>query len=107
MGRGQKVRSVVRSQKMPLTHESRTLDPLPLDPWTNAMKCGDFQRAWEVCDAVLQARRACGESCWHLPRHQQFIWNGESLADKRVLIRCYHGLGDTIQCIRFAEPLRR
>jgi hypothetical protein len=36
----------------------------------------------------------------------QSIWTGESLAGKRVLIRCYHGLGDTLQFIRYAAPLR-
>jgi hypothetical protein len=39
-------------------------------------------------------------------RHLQRIWLGEDLAGKRVLVRCYHGLGDTIQFIRFAKPLR-
>ena len=28
------------------------------------------------------------------------------LEKQRVLIRCYHGLGDTLQYIRFAAPLR-
>jgi hypothetical protein len=35
------------------------------------------------------------------------MWDGRPLADKRVLVRCYHGLGDTIQFIRFAAPLRK
>ncbi|WP_311979946.1 hypothetical protein [Bradyrhizobium diazoefficiens] len=26
--------------------------------------------------------------------------------DKKVLVRCYHGLGDTIQFLRFLQPLR-
>jgi hypothetical protein len=41
------------------------------------------------------------------PRHLQRIWRGECLRDTRVLVRCYHGLGDTLQFIRFAAPLRR
>jgi hypothetical protein len=41
------------------------------------------------------------------PRHLQHVWNGEPLEGKRVLVRCYHGLGDTVQFIRFAAPLRR
>ncbi|MCP3402112.1 hypothetical protein [Bradyrhizobium sp. CCGB20] len=40
------------------------------------------------------------------PRHLQRIWRGEPLAGKRVLVRCYHGLGDTIQFLRFMRPLR-
>jgi hypothetical protein len=44
--------------------------------------------------------------CAHWPRHQQFLWRGEALAGRRVLVRCYHGLGDTIQFVRFLPHLR-
>ena len=67
------------------------------------MRRGDFAAAWELSDAVL--RRRAGVPCWHLPRHEQFFWNGGSLAGKRVLVRCYHGLGDTVQFIRYATLL--
>jgi hypothetical protein len=77
------------------------------DPWTDAMRRGDFEAAWRVSDAVLAARVAAGEPCWHWPRHKQFVWTGGDLAGRRVLVRCYHGLGDTIQFIRFARPLSR
>lgn len=76
------------------------------DPWVAAMRAGDFAAAWGISDAVLRARIASGEQCWHWPRHQQFVWRGETLAGKRVLVRCYHGLGDTLQFIRFVAPLR-
>jgi hypothetical protein len=39
------------------------------------------------------------------PRHQQQIWDGTPLHG-RVLIRCYHGLGDTLQFIRYAPLVR-
>ena len=68
------------------------------------MKQGDFAAAWQISDAVLRAR--AGVPCWHLPRHQQWIWNGDSLAGQRVLIHCFHGLGDTIQFIRYAPLVR-
>jgi hypothetical protein len=67
--------------------------------WMQHMRNGAFEEAWKCSDADLKAR--AGKPCWHLPRHFQYIWNGESLEGKRVLIRCYHGLGDTIQFIRF------
>jgi hypothetical protein len=35
------------------------------------------------------------------------LWRGEPLDGKRILVRCHHGLGDTIQFMRFAAPLRR
>ena len=68
------------------------------------MKQGDFAAAWQLSDAVLRER--AGVPCWHLPRHQQWIWNGDSLAGRRVLIHCFHGLGDTIQFIRYAPLVR-
>ncbi len=40
------------------------------------------------------------------PRHVQPVWDGSGVAGRRVLVRCYHGLGDTVQFIRFAAPLR-
>jgi hypothetical protein len=36
----------------------------------------------------------------------QYIWDGTPLAGKRVLVRCYHGLGDTIQLIRYAPLIK-
>jgi hypothetical protein len=74
------------------------------DPWGSCMRRGDFAAAWEISDSVLRAR--AGTPCWHLPRHEQYVWDGTPLAGRRVLVRCYHGLGDTIQFVRFAVPLR-
>lgn len=69
-----------------------------------AMRQGRFADAWRISDAVLRQR--AGVPCFHLPRHEQYIWNGVSLAGKRVLVRCYHGLGDTVQFIRYAPLLK-
>jgi hypothetical protein len=68
------------------------------------MRGGDFEAAWRVSDAVLRSR--AGASCAHWPRHEQWVWNGEPLDGKRVLVRCYHGLGDTLQFIRYAARLQ-
>jgi hypothetical protein len=75
--------------------------------WIEAMRGNDFRRAWEISDYDLRqcggsrARKYTGE------RHLQQIWRGEDLRGKRVLVRCYHGLGDTIQFVRFASPLHQ
>jgi len=69
------------------------------------MRSGAWADAWAVSDAVLRARG--GAPCWHLPRHEQWVWDGRPLAGRRVLVRCYHGLGDTLQFARFVPPLRR
>src|SRR3954468_15056403 len=70
------------------------------------MQGGELQRAWQISDRSLQEYRASGAVKHSGERHQQRIWRGEDLRNKRVLVRCYHGLGDTIQFIRFAKPLR-
>jgi hypothetical protein len=69
------------------------------------MRRGDFATAWNISDDVLRSR--AGVPCFHRPRHEQYLWNGESLAGRRVLVRCYHGLGDTVQFIRYAPLLKR
>jgi hypothetical protein len=74
------------------------------DPWTAYMRSGEFERAWEISDAVLRSR--AGVPCWHLPRHVQYFWDGTPVNGRRVLVRCYHGLGDTLQFIRYLPMLR-
>jgi len=68
------------------------------------MRRGEFAEAWRRSDADLRAR--AGQPCWHWPRHLQYVWDGRPLAGQRVLVRCYHGLGDTIQFIRYAPLLK-
>jgi hypothetical protein len=68
------------------------------------MRRGDFAAAWEFSDAFLSSHR--DQECWQLPRHEQWIWRGEPLDEKRVLIRCYRGYGDIIQFIRYAPLVR-
>jgi hypothetical protein len=72
----------------------------------DAMRRHDFEHAWTIADGALERRRASGQVCYHWPRHLQSVWDGTALANKRVLIRCYHGLGDTIQFIRFVPAVR-
>ena len=71
--------------------------------WLDAMRRGDFETAWKISDASLLTRR---DDQWRRPRWQQSVWNGSTVAGKRVLVRCYHGLGDTIQFIRYAALLK-
>lgn len=72
--------------------------------WMRHMRAGEWEAAWRVSDRVLASH--AGEPCWHLPRHEQWVWDGTPLNGKRVLIRCYHGLGDTLQFIRFAPRVK-
>src|SRR4051794_24757454 len=73
--------------------------------WISAMRAGEFDRAWSISDRDLAAFRQRGDDKRKEPRHQQRIWRGEELRNRLVLVRCYHGLGDTIQFARFLPPL--
>jgi len=72
--------------------------------WVQAMRRGDFAAAWNISDAQLRTRGTQDQQ--KLPRHFQSIWDGSSVLGQRVLVRCYHGLGDTIQFIRYAQLLK-
>jgi hypothetical protein len=72
--------------------------------WIGAMRCGDFEAAWRIGDQLIAARPP-GATCWERPRHEQWVWSGAVLDNKRVLVRCYHGLGDTLQFARFLPRL--
>src|SRR5689334_7459864 len=87
---------------LPMLHFDRRVD----SEWMAAMRAYDFARAWEINDRDLARRIAANERKHEGPRHLQHIWRGEPLSGARVLVRCYHGLGDTLQFIRFAGPLR-
>jgi hypothetical protein len=71
------------------------------------MRSGDLARAWEISDAVLASRDPVQSDNTHLPYHERWIWTGTPPDGLDVLVRCYHGLGDTIQFVRFLPALRR
>lgn len=65
--------------------------------WFQQMAEGNFEAAWRESDLIEST---------HYPDPNRF-WKGESWSGKRVMLRCLHGLGDTIQFIRYAPLLRR
>src|SRR5690606_27492833 len=77
-----------------------------MDAWVQAMRRGDFPTAWRISDGVLKHRLRKGEVCDSWPRNLQFIWRGEPLAGRRLFVRCYHGLGDTLQFVRLLATPR-
>jgi hypothetical protein len=74
--------------------------------WLRYMRRGNWELAWRISDDLLAARRGRPPD-WTAPRHLQPVWDGSPLAGRRVLVRCYHGLGDTIQFIRLVPRLAR
>ena len=65
--------------------------------WTCHMLMGDFERAWRESDAISERGN---------PDPQRY-WDGSALDGRNVLVRCLHGLGDTLQFIRYAPLLRK
>jgi hypothetical protein len=74
--------------------------------WMSHMLRGDFESAWQLGDRD-QALCRQNPSVSSLPRHMRAPWDGSPLDGRRVLVRCYHGLGDTIHFIRYAPLLAR
>jgi hypothetical protein len=79
--------------------------------WMREMRRGDWEAAWRISDQIAEERRGLQPrdpltGQW-LPRHLQWVWNRAPLSGQRVLVRCYHGLGDTIQFARFIPALKR
>jgi hypothetical protein len=68
--------------------------------WCAWMLLGDFERAWQETDRI-ELRRRKG-----LPVQGALVWDGTNFCNKSVLLTCDHGLGDTIQFIRYATLLR-
>jgi hypothetical protein len=64
--------------------------------WQCHMLSGNFECAWVESDRI--SRRGG-------PDPHRF-WNGEPLDGNSILIRCLHGLGDTIQFVRYGALIR-
>ncbi len=64
--------------------------------WDCWMLTGQFEKAWEESDLIA----------WTGAPDPHRFWDGQSWDGKRVMLRCLHGLGDTIQFIRYASLLR-
>jgi ADP-heptose:LPS heptosyltransferase len=77
----------------------------PQARWMAAMRAGDFDAAHVISDAVLAARDPAGRDDPNLPYHMRWVWDGRAIDARHVLVRCYHGLGDTVQFARFLPLL--
>ena len=71
------------------------------------MRRGDFAASWAVNDQVLHGRDKAERDDPAQPYHLRWVWDGRPFDGRRVLVRCYHGLGDTIQFCRYLPLLRR
>ncbi len=64
--------------------------------WHCHMLLGEFEDAWKESDAIHSRAN---------PDPNRF-WDGKPIAGNRILVRCLHGLGDTLQFIRYVPLLR-
>ena len=74
--------------------------------WVCFMKLGEFELAWQETDKT-EAHRGVHPQPADLPVHLQRVWDGSPIGGRRVLVRCFHGLGDTIQFIRYIPRLNK
>jgi Tfp pilus assembly protein PilF len=75
----------------PQIHLSRALS------W---LQMGDFKRGW----AEYEWRLQCKE--YAIPAFEKPLWDGRSLSGRTILLYADHGLGDTLQFIRYAPLVR-
>ena len=69
------------------------------------MRRGDYPGAWRISERVLAARHPDSRDDPRLPYHQRWVWDGRPFKNRHVLVRCYHGLGDTLQFARYLPLL--
>jgi hypothetical protein len=73
--------------------------------WTAAMRAERYADAWALADATLAARDRATRDDPSVPYHLRWVWDGRPFDGCDVLVRCYHGLGDTLQYARFLPLL--
>lgn len=73
--------------------------------WVAAMRAGDYGAAWALAAQTLAERDPATRDNPALPYHLRSVWDGRAIDGRNVLVRCYHGLGDTIQFARFLPLL--
>ena len=73
--------------------------------WVKAMRAGDYPAAWALSDQTMRARDPATRDDPTHPYHLRWVWDGRPFDNRHALVRCYHGLGDTLQFARFLPLL--
>lgn len=69
------------------------------------MRSRRYADAWEMEARAIAGRDPATRDDPALPYHRRWLWDGRPLDGRDVLVRCYHGLGDTIQFARYLPVL--
>ena len=78
-----------------------------LEQWINSMRAEEYATAWALAEQTLRERDPVRRDDPALPYHLRWVWDGRPFAGRHCLVRCYHGLGDSIQFARFLPLLAR
>lgn len=73
--------------------------------WIEAMRAERYDVAWSLAAKILGERDPATRDQPGAPYHQRWVWDGRDFEGRHVLVRCYHGLGDTIQFARYLPLL--
>jgi hypothetical protein len=73
--------------------------------WVNAMRAERFEDAWDLSYYSMRERSPGTRDDPSLPYHLRWVWDGRPFDGREVLVRCYHGLGDTLQFARYLPLL--
>jgi len=73
--------------------------------WTDAMREARYEAAWDIATRCGQARDPRQRDDPERPYHERWVWDGSPIEGRDVLVRCYRGLGDTIQFARYLPYL--
>lgn len=69
------------------------------------MRSGDWEAAWQQTDRIELPRRERQKLPDFVRQPGELVWDGRSPAGRSVLVRCLHGLGDTLQFMRFVPAI--
>jgi hypothetical protein len=75
--------------------------------WTEAMRRGDYEAAWRQTDRIELPRRSSAAADGFVRQPYHLLWDGTAFDRRSVVIRCNHGLGDTLQYFRFVPHVNR
>lgn len=74
--------------------------------WFSAMRRGDWEAAWRATDRIELPRRQAQAQAGFERQPAHLHWDGTPPAGRTVLVRCEHGLGDTLMFMRFIPALQ-
>jgi hypothetical protein len=73
--------------------------------WLQAMRGGDWEAAWRLTDRIELPRRERQRMAGFERHPHELVWDGTPFDGRVVRVRCLHGLGDSLQFLRFVPTV--